>query len=163
MFDAHLTAMKTILVALDGSTRAPDVLAAAVAMARAHGGQLVVMRAVGLPPDVPQDFFKLSDQPLADVLRRHAVAYLESCLGQIPQTLRAPDGLEVTVGVPWEAVCNAARRHSADLIVIGSHGYGGLDRLLGTTAAKIVNHAHCSVMVVRDPASVDLERKGHSA
>jgi universal stress protein F len=35
-------------------------------------------------------------------------------------------------------------------VVIGSHGYGGLDRVLGTTAAKIVNHASCSVLVVRE-------------
>jgi nucleotide-binding universal stress UspA family protein len=37
------------------------------------------------------------------------------------------------------------------LIVIGSHGYGGLDRVLGTTAARVVNHALCSVLVVRPP------------
>jgi nucleotide-binding universal stress UspA family protein len=36
-----------------------------------------------------------------------------------------------------------------DLIVIGSHGYDALDRLLGTTAAKVVNHADRSVLVVR--------------
>jgi nucleotide-binding universal stress UspA family protein len=44
-----------------------------------------------------------------------------------------------------------ARSVEADLIVIGSHGYAGFDRLLGTTAAKVVNHAHCSVLVVREP------------
>ena len=38
---------------------------------------------------------------------------------------------------------------TADLVVIGSHGYGGLDRLLGTTAAKVANRAPCSVLVVR--------------
>ena len=36
------------------------------------------------------------------------------------------------------------------MIVIGSHGYGGLDRILGTTAARVVNHALCSVFVVRE-------------
>ena len=40
-----------------------------------------------------------------------------------------------------------ARRY--DLIVIGSHGYSGIDRLIGTTAAKVVNHAKQSVLVVR--------------
>jgi universal stress protein F len=56
---------------------------------------------------------------------------------------------EVAVGVPWQAVCETARKLEADLVVIGSHGYSGFDRVLGTTAAKVVNHAHCSVLVVR--------------
>lgn len=34
-------------------------------------------------------------------------------------------------------------------IVIGSHGHGGIDRVLGTTAAKLVNHADRNVLVVR--------------
>ena len=38
----------------------------------------------------------------------------------------------------------------ADCIVIGSHGYSGFDRILGTNAAKVVNHAECSVLVVRE-------------
>jgi len=44
----------------------------------------------------------------------------------------------------WRAVVEAAVRERADLIVIGSHGYGGIDRLLDTTAAKIVDHANRS-------------------
>jgi universal stress protein F len=53
------------------------------------------------------------------------------------------------VGVPWQAVCSAAVDEHVDLIVIGSHGYGGVDHLLGTTAAKIVNHADRPVLVWR--------------
>ncbi len=52
---------------------------------------------------------------------------------------------------PWDGICRAAREHDADMIVIGSHGYGALDRLLGTTAAKVVNHADRNVLVVRTP------------
>jgi nucleotide-binding universal stress UspA family protein len=43
--------------------------------------------------------------------------------------------------------------HDVDLIVIGSHGYGALDHVLGTTAAKVVNHADRSVLVVRPKGS----------
>ena len=35
-----------------------------------------------------------------------------------------------------------------DLIVVGSHRYHGLDRVLGTVATKVVNHADRSVFVV---------------
>ena len=44
----------------------------------------------------------------------------------------------------------------ASVIVIGSHGYGGLERLLGTTAARVVNHADRAVLVVRSPELLDL-------
>ncbi|HXX83175.1 MAG TPA: universal stress protein, partial [Casimicrobiaceae bacterium] len=61
------------------------------------------------------------------------------------------DRVQVEIGVPWRAVCDVAIADKVDLIVVGSHGYGGVDRIIGTTAAKIVNHAHCSVLVARKP------------
>ncbi len=140
--------MKRILVCLDGSPRSPGVLATAILQARAQGAKLVLLRSVGLPPDVPQDFWKTTDEPLLDVLTRRAKSYLDERAADVP-----PDLLETcdaVVGVPWQAICDAATRLEADLVVIGSHGYGALDRLLGTTAAKVVNHAPCSVLVARE-------------
>jgi nucleotide-binding universal stress UspA family protein len=147
--------MRRILVGLDGSLRAAGVLEAAVALAKAHGGKLTLVRAVGLPPDVPQDFWKATDEPLIDVLCKRARGYLEECLARVPAELRAQEAARGAVGVPWQAVCDTARGIQADLVVIGSHGYGGLDRLLGTTAAKIVNHANCTVLVVREPIRIE--------
>ena len=66
----------------------------------------------------------------------------------------------MSLAIPWQGICEAARRVGADLIVIGSHGYGGLDRLLGTTAAKVVNHARVSVMVVKEATVADQDRVG---
>lgn len=140
--------MKRILVGLDGSPRAPSVLDAAIAMAKAQGARLVLLRSVGLPPDVPQDFWRTTDEPLLDLLEHRAKAYLDESAGRVPRELL--EGSEVKVGVPWQTVCEAARRLEVDLVVIGSHGYAGVDHLLGTTAAKIVNHAPCSVLVVRE-------------
>jgi nucleotide-binding universal stress UspA family protein len=57
--------------------------------------------------------------------------------------------LKLAVANPWRGVCAAALEEQVDLIVIGSHGYGALDHVLGTNAARIVNHAPCSVLVVR--------------
>ncbi|HEY8087713.1 MAG TPA: universal stress protein [Polyangiaceae bacterium] len=140
--------MKRILVGLDGSPRSPGVLAAATSIARAQGGKLTLLRSVGLPPDVPQDFWKTTEEPLLDVMRRHASEGLDAAAKGVPPELL--QGCEVEVGVPWQTISDGAQRLDADLIVIGSHGYGGLDRLLGTTAAKVVNHATCSVLVVRE-------------
>ena len=52
-------------------------------------------------------------------------------------------------GTAWDAICREARETNADLIVIGSHGHSRLARMLGTTAAKVVNNADRNVLVVR--------------
>lgn len=143
--------MKRILVGLDGSARAPAVLEAAVKLAKNQGARVVLMRGVGLPPDVPQDFWRTTDEPLLEVLKRRAKEYLEGCVAKVPQDCFG--GIEIAVGVPWQAICEMARAVEADVVVIGSHGYSGFDRLLGTTAAKVVNHAPCTVVVVREPTA----------
>jgi nucleotide-binding universal stress UspA family protein len=139
--------MKRILVGLDGSPRSPAVLDAAITLARAQGARLLLLRAVGLPPDVPKDFWKTSDQSLSDVLEERARHYLGEEAARVPPELL--EGAATHVGAPWQAICEVAREKGADLVVIGSHGYAGVDRLIGTTAAKVVNHAPCSVLVVR--------------
>ena len=137
-----------ILVALDGSTRGPAVLARATAMARAGGERVLLFRSIGLPADVPQDLWRSTEKPLLDVLEQRAKDYLAQCETLVPAEIRG--GTQVVVGAPWQSICEAARSVRADLIVVGSHGYSGVDRLLGTTAAKVVDHAPCSVLVVRD-------------
>jgi nucleotide-binding universal stress UspA family protein len=140
--------MNKILVPLDGSPRSPLVLTKALEVARATGGRLVLMRAIGLPADVPQDFWRSTDESLLELLERRAKAYLAQCEELVPEGERG--GTMVVVGSPWQAICETARSLRFDLVIIGSHGYAGVDRLLGTTAAKVVNHAPCSVLVARE-------------
>ena len=60
---------------------------------------------------------------------------------------------------PKRAIVEAAREWPADLIVLGSHGRRGLDRLfLGSVAESVVRHAPCSVSIVRTPIA-DVERE----
>lgn len=139
--------VQRILVALDSSPRAPVVLAAADRLAQLTGASMVVFRAVMVPPDMPRSLLAVTDLSLEEVLRRNARGDLERLTREIP-----PARLEKIVAelaTPWDGICRAAREHQADLIAIGSHGYGGLDRLLGTTAGKVVNHADRNVLVVR--------------
>lgn len=57
---------------------------------------------------------------------------------------------EILRGDPSTALINAAEREGADLIVIGSHGEGNLDRfLLGSVSERVVRYAQSSVLVVR--------------
>ncbi len=141
--------MKRILVALDSSPRAPTVLAAASRLAESADAKLIVFRAVTVPPDLPSDILVATDRSLEEVLIRNADTDLERMTHDIP-----PQRIEKRLSVfaiQWDGICRTARDQSADLIVIGSHGYGGLDRLLGTTAGKVVNHADRNVLVVRTP------------
>ncbi len=142
--------MKTILVALDASPRARDVFDTAVNLAVKVGGQLVLFRAVGIPLGLPPEAYAMSPDALEVMLEREAKAYLEGLAGEVPEGHLQQ--VMVHAGTPWRSVCVAAEQVKADLVVIGSHGYQGIDRLIGTTAAKIVNHATCSVLVVRSHA-----------
>ena len=57
---------------------------------------------------------------------------------------------EVREGDPRTAILDAADDWNADLIVVGSHGRTGLNRLvMGSVAQSVVAHARCSVEVVR--------------
>jgi nucleotide-binding universal stress UspA family protein len=141
------TEVAVILVALDGSDRAPGVLAKAIALASTQAERLMLFRSIGLPADVPQDFWRQTDEPLLDVLEHRARTYLAECEAKLPTPIRG--GTLVVIGSPWQSICETANRLACDLVVIGSHGYSGVDRVLGTTAAKVVNHASCSVLVVR--------------
>jgi nucleotide-binding universal stress UspA family protein len=52
-------------------------------------------------------------------------------------------------GVTHEAIVRAARRHRAEMIVIGTHGRTGVKgMLLGSVASRVVSHAACPVMTV---------------
>ncbi len=57
---------------------------------------------------------------------------------------------EVFIGSVKQSIVDEAEKFGADLIVVGSHGYGFLDRvLLGSISDFVVHHAPCSVLVVR--------------
>jgi nucleotide-binding universal stress UspA family protein len=57
---------------------------------------------------------------------------------------------EVLFGDPGLQIADYAKKIKADLIVIPSHGYHGLKRLvLGSVAERVIRHAECSVLVLR--------------
>lgn len=145
--------MERILVGLDGSLRSKDVLETAINLARKVGGKLVLFRGVGIPIELPPEAYSVPPAALGDLLQDEARRYLQGVAADVPAGL--VEEVRVDIGTPWKAVCAAATATKADLIVIGSHGYQGIDRLIGTTAAKVVNHAACSVLVVRSHALAD--------
>lgn len=141
--------MKKIVVGLDGSPRERGVLDAAIGLARKTGAKLVLMRGVGVPQEIPTEALAVTPAEVPEMLQRLARAALDKVAALVPSELLG--GCRTELGTPWQSITSVASDENADLIVIGSHGYGGIDRVLGTTAAKVVNHADRSVLVVRAP------------
>ena len=58
--------------------------------------------------------------------------------------------IDVRVGRPEEGIIACAKEHGADLIVMGSHGRTGLERLLiGSVSERVIGHSECPVLVVK--------------
>lgn len=123
-----------------------------MALADKFGGELYLCRAVQIPVGVPTSAWSLQGDRFEEFLVAHAREELEQVRAELPVGLIKSENC--VVGQPPDVLCDLATKHAIDLIVIGSHGYDRLDRLLGTTAAKIVNRAPCSVTVVRDAAKI---------
>lgn len=59
---------------------------------------------------------------------------------------------------PSEALCTAAL--DADLMVLGSHGHGGVhEKLVGSTSQRAIHHASCPVVILPDPRHADRQLK----
>lgn len=136
-----------ILVGVDGSVREPKVLDEAIALAKSRGGTLHLARAMMIPVSIPTAVWTLQGEDFSQFLVEHGNKEIEQTLQRVPAELRG--GSITRLGQPADVLVELAEELDVDLVVIGSHGYGGIDRVLGTTAAKVVNRAPCSVMVVR--------------
>lgn len=139
--------MKRILVCLDTSPRAPFVLAAAAKLAGQIGARLSLLRAVSLPPEIDQEVLVHAAADVIATMTSKARLELEAVARMA--SLSEIEGVHVHVGTPWDTICRAATMLDCDLVMLGSHGYSGFDRFLGTTAARVVNHCDRSVFVVR--------------
>ena len=56
---------------------------------------------------------------------------------------------EIINGNPGATITNYADEHDVDLIVIGSHGRRGVERMLGSVANRVTQHAVCDLLMVR--------------
>lgn len=140
--------IRKILVGLDSSPRAAHVLETAVALAQRYGARIILCNSVGIPFDFPADALGLSPTALPGIMEEAARRDLEARSRALPPDVGHK--VDVQIGTPWQVICNVAKEEDVDLIVIGSHGYSGLDRVIGTTAARVVNHADRPVLVVRE-------------
>lgn len=141
--------LKVIVVPIDFSAESKKALRYACKLADQFGAVLRLIHVVEPAPflnDLPNVALSRSDQDIA----KEALTKLQSL---------AQDGIDelipiypaVRVGRPYREIVSAAKVLGADLIVISTHGYTGLKHaLLGSTAERVVQHAPCPVLVVRE-------------
>jgi nucleotide-binding universal stress UspA family protein len=135
-----------ILAALDASERAPGVFDVAVRVARLSGARLYLLRAIIIPPEFPPAAAGTPADPLVARMAANAMQDLTSLVAGAPNDVSLQPPI-VRVGTPWKIILETAEEREVDLIVVGSHGYHGWDRVLGTTAGKVANSATRHVLV----------------
>lgn len=137
---------KKILVAIDLTEEAPQVLNKAVDVSKAHGAQLMLVHVVepvgyAYGGDIPMDLTELQDQldkAAKDQLARYGEQYGVSADNQV-----------VTVGRPESEVHRLSKEQNVDLVIVGSHGRKGFQLLLGSTANGVLHGTVCDVLAVR--------------
>lgn len=145
---AFIDGASDIVVGEDLAATSTPARSLASALAERLGVPLRVVHAldVGIPYLATLDV--LVPKELVADLYADARDQLESIAEQIPDVRVIHE--EVSSERPAKAICEAARRVEASLVVVGSHGRHGVGRiLLGSTAERVVRHAPCSVLVAR--------------
>ena len=89
---------------------------------------------------------------LEKVMEENARQRLEALSTELGDVVVAT---ELLFGRPKTEITRYAEERQVDLIVLGSHGHGGLAHLLGSTTDGVNHAAHCDVLSVRMPANAD--------
>ena len=153
-----------ILVPTDFSDAAGRALEQALALARPGDVEILVLH--GLPPMIPM--LSPMGQPglsglvemgryLDDFtrqLREDATRRLEEVSAKAPKGVKVETALEENLE-PHEAILRKARSWNADLIAMGTHGRGGLEKLLmGSVASKVLHRSDRSLMLLRSDSTL---------
>ncbi len=149
-----------VLLAVDGSHHSQLAVAAVAERPWPEGTIVQVLTVIHAAAPLAIDpAFLLAAAHVEQIAeqRRRSSAVVESAADEI--RTKSPD-LTVTTkaveGNPKDAILEEAREWDADLIVVGSHGYGRFKRMvLGSVAGAVVANALCSVHVVRDKQDVE--------
>lgn len=139
-----------ILVPLDGSELAEQVLPRVIELANHNGAEIVLLRI----PDVPVDEFLMTPTETGTAIREQAQTAARQYLDHLGNELRAL-GLHVETqivrdGAVYTSILETAKTLGVDLIAMSTHGRGGLARLvMGSVADDVIHHTELPVLLVR--------------
>lgn len=157
-----------ILLATDGSPLSDAAVEEVCSRPWPEGSEVKVLSVAHAPvPEIPDPFFLMyaGHEQLLEEERERAPARAQ----RVAEQIRGHAGnLQVTSeyleGPPKKVIVEEAERWKADLILVGSHGYGPVKRfLLGSVAHAVALHAPCSVEIVRQRPSRDVEAPASQA
>jgi universal stress protein A len=143
-----------IIVGLDLSDEAPEVLAKSVALAQACDAKLSIAHVIepitfAYGGDMPVDLSEVQEQ-----LQIKAEQELQRLAGMANFPVQQE---HVLVGQPATELHYLAKQQNADLIIVGSHGRKGFALLLGSTSNSVLHGANCDVLAVRVKLPEDAE------
>lgn len=142
-----------ILVPLDGSTVAEAALEPAADLARLLGARLSLVQIIvpiATMTDPPLPFPSGYDEHLTDIRRREGQDYLDSAAERLRETGLTVGAAAVVAPGAAGALADLSRPGRVGLIVIASHGRGGVRRLtIGSVTDRLVRTASVPVLVVR--------------
>ena len=138
---------KKILVPIDlsQSDSGEASLVKAVEMAGCTGASLILLNVIA---DIPNLVADRLPTDYSDEMQKSAAHMLDELSSKHKLTTGSYE-IRTAHGQTYHEILDAAESTGADLIVIASHRPDITDYLLGSTAAKVVRHAKCSVLVVR--------------
>ncbi|HNI84683.1 MAG: universal stress protein [Rubrivivax sp.] len=142
---------KHILVPVDGSTASMAAIDKAAGLARAYGVPVTAIFVIDPYPftGVGADFAYGQDQYL-NAARAEAGAAIEAANQRLQAAGVQVDSRVVESHAVWRGILEAAGAVGADLIVMGSHGRRGLEKLvLGSVAQSVLSHTKIDALVVR--------------
>jgi len=142
---------KSIVVATDGSKYSMAAASEAIGIAKRNNAKLTVVAVVpadiAMPTDIDMAAIqreKIADQEM-QVAEKNAKAVKDAA-----QKAGVDAQAFVMSGKPADAVIEISKDKFADLVVVGSHGRTGLDRLLmGSVAERVIVMSSCAVLVVK--------------
>lgn len=143
-----------IFLAIDGSVCSE---AAVADVSRRPWPPESEVRLVTVVPPLDPGLLRGASRTVFDEVVKQQLADASKRLNDAAATIRknAPElSVHTTLleGHPKETIVDEAARWGADLIVVGSHGYGAFRRLfLGSVSLAVATNAHCNVEIVRCP------------
>jgi nucleotide-binding universal stress UspA family protein len=136
--------IKTILHPTDFSERSKYAFRLACVLARSTGARIVVLH--------------VSEPPLDTLIQAAVSGVAEETIVSARMHLASFEARGIKMehrmveGDPASAIVQAATATNCDMIVMGTHGRSGLNRLLmGSVAEAVVRHALCPVLTVKTP------------
>lgn len=135
-----------ILVAIDGSECSNHAFAKALEVAALAQAKLTALAVEG-----PLPAYAATVGEVDEVKREKDSFFRTLAAAARAQGEQAGVDIDVDVrpGHPAELIARVAEEGGYDLIVLGHRGHFVRDRLLGSTADRVAEHAHCPVMIVR--------------